>query len=143
MKHFMLYCLCLFGLLCCTIINVKADEWRPLSLSEERGPVFIQDVIADYNRDKVYPETISPHIVWESFVGTDTDIIFTYTLLERKAVLLFLNFEGAARHDKGDASCEIFAVDIENLERVIHRYYDIDHVYVFEVEFTEYDCMLF
>lgn len=129
--------LCFWGLV------TKAEEHRPTSLSEERGPVSIREVVNHYNLGKFYPETISPNIVWESFVGTDTDMVFTYTLLQSRSMLLALDFESAARIDKGEYSCAIFAIDIENLEAVVHRYFDINHVYVFEVRFTEYDCMLF
>ena len=128
--------LCFWGLV------TEADESRPMSLSEEKQ-YTIPEIVNGYNSRNTFPQSDDPWIIWETLTDTDTEIIFTYRLLGSKEKIEQADFETAATLDKRIRTCIVFGMDVADLEMIRHRYYDIDYNFVFEITFTEYDCMLF
>lgn len=136
MKNIFIF-ICLFGL----ALNCHSHSAKAQDLAEEQ--YTIPNIVNGYNYRNTFPKIATPYIIWESLTGTDTEIIFTYRLLGSKEKIEQADFETAATLDKRVHTCIVFGMNVADLEMIRHRYYDINYNFVFEITFTEYDCMLF
>jgi len=116
--------------------------FAPLVQAEEK--VYIPELVTELNRMMKMPIRVSPSIVLEAIIGDDSSMTYVYTMRQMRSAINLQSFELSVRADKMAYACMMYKEGVENLEAVIHEYFDgsSPRQFIIAVTITEADCAL-